>query len=202
MNDSPISVHGTSCDPISGAHITQTYINYNPDNLNEKALPTSDLNTSCSSNKLPSPCSSSINEDRDDTNLHRFSKAVESTPRVILDNNESYSCRIYLNEDDALNSTIRSSTINPNEIKIKDNMNENRFYSSSEDDECRYPVTDTEELSDSILNDRDESNIPREQSSSSSDEYYTSRDSLVSDSEADGIVTFLDNSNNEVRNNK
>lgn len=205
MNDSSTtSVHGTSCDPITRAHITQTYINYTPDNLDGKSLPTSDLNTSCNSvfesEKLSLPCPSNINEDRDDTNLNKFSKGVQSVPQVIIDNDGLYSCRIYINENDAPNSTMCNSTINPNEIKIEGNTNENRFYSSSEDDECR--VTDTEELSDSILNDRDQSNIAREQSSSSSDDYYTSRDSLVSDSEADGIVTFLDNSNNEVRNNK
>lgn len=206
MNDSSTSMHGTSCDPITGAHITQTYINYTSDNLDEKSLPTGDLNTSCNSmfesEKLSLPCPSNINEDGDDTNLYRFSKGFQSVPQVILDNDGRYSCRIYINEDDATKSAMCSSTMNPNEIKIEGNINENRFYSSSEDDECRYPVTDTEELSDSILNDRDQSNIPREQSSSSSDDYYTSRDSLVSDSEADGIVTFLDNSNNEVRNNK
>lgn len=203
MNDSPTSMRRTSCDPITGAHITQTYINYSSDNLDEKSSPTSDLNISCNSmfgsEKLSLPCPSNANED--DKNLYRFSKGVQSVPQVIPDNDGPYSCRIYINENDATNSAMYSTT-NSNGIKIEGNMNENRFYSSSEDDECRYPVTDTEEFSDSVLIDRDQSNIPREQSSSSSDDYYTSRDSLVSDSEADGIVTFLDNSNNEVRNNK
>lgn len=77
----------------------------------------------------------------------------------------------------------------------------NRPYSSSEDDECycKYSNADIDELSDNILNDHHQTIHLRIRNNGSSYNYYSSGESLLSDFEADGIVTFLDKSNNKVR---
>lgn len=74
-------------------------------------------------------------------------------------------------------------------------------YSSSEDDECycKYSNVDIDELSDSNLNDHHQPIHHRVRSNGSSYNCYSSGESLVSDFESDGIVTFLDKSNTKVR---
>lgn len=203
-----------SCDLVTGAHITHIYINQTPDNLNEKSLDTKllvnvpvEFNTSNStfvSKESSSFYSGSNNSDRDatvnilnNTTSHEYSEVVQPSSQWILDNNGSYSCHICVNDNATLNSVCE--TINIDAIRPKCNADTNYSYSSSEDDEsyCGYSIadiSDIEELSDRILNDGQSSPLIRVKSNGSSHDYNSS-----GDSEADGIVTFLDKSNNEVR---
>lgn len=92
-------------------------------------------------------------------------------------------------------------TINTNEIHAECNIDTNRSTSPLEDNEyyCEYTIADIDEISDGISNDR-QASILRIQSSRRSSFTYSSNESLVSDSEtSNGIVTYLDKSNNEVR---
>jgi len=214
QNDSHIKMNVTSCDLVTGAHITHIYINQTPDNLNEKSLNTKllvnepvDFNTSNStfaSNESSSLYSSSINDGRDavvnilnNETPYEYSKVVQSS-QLILDNNGSYSCHICVNDNAALNSVCE--TINSDSIRPVCNADTNNYnYPSSEDDE-RYSIadiSDIDELSDNILNDRQSSPLREQtkvQTNGSSHGYNSS-----GDSEADGIVMFLDKRNNEVR---
>lgn len=210
QHDSQINMNITSCDIVTGAHITHIYIKQTPDDLGEKPFDSKllinvpvGLNTSDStySPKESQSLYSDISNDSKDTVVKtlndstpiRYSDVVKSSQSV-LDDSGTYSCHICINDDSLLNSVC--DTINTNGsggVECNDN-------DLSEDDEyyCRYSSADIDELSDSNLNDRQLSPL-RVQSNDSSYEYYSSSDSLVSDSEADGIVTFLNKSNNEVR---
>lgn len=216
QNDSHIKMNVTSCDLITGAHITHIYINQTQDNLNEKSLDTKllvnepiELNTSNSTfapKESSSLYSSSINDCRDaavnilnNETPYEYSKVVQSS-QLILDNNGSYSCHICVNDKTALNSMRK--TINTDSIRPVYNSDTNYIYPSSEDDEsyCGYSIadiSDIDELSDSILNDRQSSPLwehTKVQTNGSSHGY-----NYCGDSEAGGIVTFLDKRNNEVR---
>jgi len=198
-------------------NITHTYINQTQDNLNEQPLDTKlfvnvpiELNTSNSTfaSKESSSLinSNSINDDRDglvnisnNKTPYEYSKVVQSS-QLILDNNESYSCHICVNNNADLNSV--RETINTDTIHPVCNADTNYTYPSSDDDEsyCGYSIADIneiDELSDNILNDRLTSPLreqTRLQTNGSSHDYNSS-----GDSEADGIVTFLDKRNNKVR---
>ncbi|XP_022174103.1 leucine-rich repeat flightless-interacting protein 2 isoform X1 [Myzus persicae] len=214
QNDSHIKMNVTSCDLITGAHITHIYINQTQDNLNEKSLDTKllvnepiELNTSNSTfapKESSSLYSSSINDCRDaavnilnNETPYEYSKVVQSS-QLILDNNGSYSCHICVNDKTALNSMRK--TINTDSIRPVYNSDTNYIYPSSEDDEsyCGYSIadiSDIDELSDSILNDRQSSPLwehTKVQTNGSSHGY-----NYCGDSEAGGIVTFLDKRNNE-----
>jgi len=218
MNDSHIKMNVTSCDLVTGAHITHIYINQTPDTLNEKSLDAKllvnvpvEFNTSNStftSKESSSLYSDSVNnaDGRDavvnilnNVTPYEYSKVVHSS-QLILDNNESYSCHICINDNTDLNSVCEN--FNTDAIRPVCDAETNYTYLSSEDDDsyCAYSIadiSDIDELSDNNLNDRQSSPL-REQTSvqinGSSPGYNSS-----CDSEADGIVTFLDKCNNEVR---
>jgi len=215
MNDSHIKMNVTSCDLVTGAHITHIYINQTPDNLNEKSLDTKLLvngpiefnksNSTFASKESSSLYSSSINDGRDavvnilnNATPYEYSKVVQSS-QLRLDNNGSYSCHICVNDNAALNSVCE--TINTDVTRPVCDADTNYTYRSSEDDEsyCGYSIadiSDIDDLSDNILNDRQSSPLreqTRVQTNGSSHGYNSS-----GDSEADGIITFLDKRNNEV----
>lgn len=197
-------------------NITHIYINQTQDNFNEQPLDTKllvnvpiELNTSNSTfaSKESSSLinSDGINDDRDgvvnisnNKTPYEYSKVVQSS-QLILDNNESYSCHICVNNNADLNSVCETIT---NAIHPVCNADTNYTYPSSDDDEsyCGYSIADIndiDELSDNILNDRITSPLreqTRVQTNGSSHDYNSS-----GDSEADGIVTFLDKCNNKVR---
>lgn len=215
MNDSHVKMNVTSCDLVTGAHITHIYINQTPDNLNEKSLDTKLLvngpvefnksNSTFAFKESSSLYSNSINDSRaavvnilDKTTPYEYSNVVQSS-QLILDNNRSYSCHICVNDNAALNSECE--TINTDAIRPICNNDTNYTYPSSEDDEsyCGYSIadiSDIDELSHNILNDRQSSPL-REQTkvqTNGSSHGYNS----CGDSETDGIVKFLDKRNNEV----
>lgn len=210
MNDNRINMNVKSCNMVTGAHITHIYINQSPDNVNEKSLDSKLLvnipvelhssNSNFASKESASLYSGNINEGKNavvkvlnDSTSCEYSKVFESSP-LILDTNETYSCHICINDNDTLNSM--GETVKPNSVHTE--YIAETSCSLSEDDECysKYSIADIDELvSDSVLNDGEPSILSNE----SSYEYYSSNDSLVSDSEADGIVMFLDKSNIEVR---
>lgn len=201
-----------SCNMVTGAHITHIYINQSSDNVNEKSLDSKLLvnipvelhssNSTYASKESPSLCSENINEGKDavvkvlnDSTSYEYSKVFETSP-LILDTNETYSCHICINGNNTLN--LIGETLKPI-VGVHTDYKAETSCSLSEDDECysKYSITDIDDLvSDSaLLNDGELSIL----SNGSSYEYYSSKDSLVSDSEADGIVMFLDKSNIEVR---
>ncbi|CAH1732660.1 leucine-rich repeat flightless-interacting protein 2 isoform X1 [Aphis gossypii] len=217
MNDSHIKMNVTSCDLVTaGAHITNIYINQTSDNLNEKSLDAKLLvnvpvefnttNSTFTSKESPSLSSSSVNSavGRDavvnilnSVTPCEYSKVVHSS-QLILDNNGSYSCHICVNDNTALNSVCEN--FNSDAIHPLCNTETNYSYFSSDDDDgyCAYSIadiSDIDELSDNILSDHQSSPL-REQTElqiiGSSHDYNSS-----CDSEADGIVTFLDKRNNE-----
>lgn len=215
MNDSHIKMNVTPCDLDTGAHITHTYINQTTDNLNEKSLDTklfingpvefNKSNSTFVSKESSSLYSNSINDGRDvvvnilnNATPYEYSKVIQSS-QLRLDDNRSYSCHISVNENATLNSVCE--TINSNTIRPSCNVDTNYTYSSSEDDEsyCGYSIadiSDLDDLSDNILNDRQSSPLReqmRVQTNGSSHGYNSS-----GDSEADGILMFLDKRNNEV----
>lgn len=203
----------TPHDLVTGAHITHIYINQTSDTLNERSLDNKLLintpvefgtsQSSLASKELPS-YSGTINNGEDavveilsNSSPYEYAKVIQSS-QIILDNNGTYSCHICINDNDTLNSVCE--TVNTNSARTECYADINRSYPSSDDDEtyCRYSVTDIDELSDTILNDRQLifNKIPR---NSSSNDCYSNGDSVVIDSEADGIVTYLGKSNDEVR---
>lgn len=203
----------SSCDLDTGAHITHIYINQTPDKLNEKSLnellvsvPV-EYNTSNSTFAFhESPSLYSGNDDGknvvekilNNSTPYKYSKIIQSS-QFMVDNKGTYSCRICINDNETLNSV--NETINTNGIPTECNNDTNRSTSPLEDNEyiCEYTIADIDEISDGILNDGRPS-ILRIQSSRRSSFTYSSNESLVSDSEtSNGIVTFLDKSNNEVR---
>jgi len=218
MSGSHFKMNVTSCDLVTGANITHIFINQTTDILNEKSLDTKlpvdvsiELNTSNStsaSKKSSSLYSGSFNGGRDavmsilnDETPYEYSKIVQPSQLILpIDNNESHSCQICVNENAALKSVCEA--FNTDTIRPECNTNTNYTYPSSEDDEnyCGYSIadiSDIDELSDSILNGCQSSPLreqTRVQTNDSSHGYNSS-----GDSEADGIVMFLDKRNNEVR---
>lgn len=204
----------SSCDLITGAHITHIYINQTPDKLNETPLDTKILvsvpveyNTSNSTfafNESPSLYSgndgkNAVEKILNNSTSYEYSKVIQPS-QFIVDNKGTYSCRICINDNDTLNSV--NKTINTDGIRTECNNDTNRSTSPLEDNEyyCEYTFADIDEISDGILNDRRPSILRIQSSRRSSFTYYSSNESLVSDSEtSNGIVTFLDKSNNEVR---
>lgn len=214
MNHNHVDMNVTPHDLVTGAHITHVYINQTPDTLNGKSLDDKLLinapvgfDTSQSSYALKEPSSSlysgSISEGKgavvdilSNSTPYEYAKIIQS-PQFILDNNGTYSCHICINDNDTLNSGC--GTINTNGARTECTA-DNRSYLSSDDDGsyCRYSVTDIDELSDNILNDRQPS-PNRVLKNTSSYDCYSIGDSVVIDFEADDIVTFLGKSNDEVR---
>lgn len=192
------------------ARSTHAYLNHAPDDLNEMPLdtkllvPAVDINTQCME-KLPLlQCSGNTN-DKDNAIPYKYSEVIQSASQIILNTNETHSCNIFKNKDDAQNP-ICNNTLNANkaETELLDvNTNYNCPFSSSEDGKCfcnRYSISNVDELLNGCyLNDHAHPSISGVRSSVSSDSYYSSRESLSSDSKSDGIVTFLDRSNIEVR---
>lgn len=215
MNDRH-SMNVSSCDLVTGAHITHIYINPTPDKLNEKSLDTKllvsvpvEFNTSSSTfafSESPSLYSGNNNDDKDaveelinSSTPYKYSE-VNKTSQLIIDNKGTYSCHICINDNKTLNSV--NETVNTKGIRAEFNNDTNRTLSPLEDNDyyCEYTVADIDEISDGILNDRRPSILRIQSSRRSSYTYYSSNDSLVSDSETNnGIVSFLDKSNNEVR---
>lgn len=203
------------CDLVTGAHITHIYINQTPNKLNEKSLDTKILvsvpveyNTSDATfafNESPSLYSgnddgkNSVELILNNSTPHEYSKVIQSS-QFIVENKGKYSCRICINDNETLNSV--NETINTDGIRTECNNDTNRSTSPLENNEyyCEYTFADIDEISDGILNDRQSSILRLQSSRRSSFTYYSSNESLVSDSEtSNGIVTFLDKSNNEVR---
>lgn len=219
MNDSHIKINVTSCDLVTaGAHITNIYINQTSDNLNEKSLDAKLLvnvpvefnttNSTFTSKESPSLNSISVNSavGRDavvnilsSVSPCEHSKVVHSS-QLILDNNGSYSCHICVNDNTALNSVCENFNSDAIHPLCNAETNYSNFSSDDDDGYCAYSIadiSDIDKLSDNILSDRQSSPL-REQTKlqviGSSHDYNSS-----CDFEADGIVTFLDKLNNEVR---
>jgi len=216
MNDNHIKMNVTPCDLDTGAHITHIYINQTPDNLSEKSLDTklfingpvefNKSNSTFVSKESSSLYSNSINDGRDvvvnNATPYEYSKVIQSS-QLRLDDNGSYSCHISVNENAALNSVCETinTEINTDTIRPLCNADTNFTYLSSEDDESYggysiADISDIDDLSDNILNDRQSSPLREQikvQTNGSSHVYNSSVDS-----ETDGILMFLDKSNNEV----
>lgn len=214
MDNNQTIKNRTPCDLVTcKARSTCAYLNHAPDDLNEITLdtkllvnvPADEINMPCMDKLRLLQCPGNTN-DKDDAMPYKYSEVIQSASQIILDSNETHSCNIFKNEDYAQNP-ICNNTLNANETETElldvCNTNNNCPFSSSEDKKCfcnRYPVSDVDKFSNGCyLNDHGHSSISGVQSSVSSDSYYSSRESLSSGSKSDGIVTFLDQSNIEVR---
>lgn len=215
MNRNHIKKNITPHNLVTGAHITHIYINQTSNTLNEKSLDDKLLDTapiefgtsrSSLASKEPQSLYSGSNNDGKDAVMeilnnstsHEYAKVIQS-PQFVLDNDGTYTCHICINDNDTLLKSV-CGTINTNDARTECNVDTNRSHPSSDDDGsyCRYSVTDIDELSDNILNDRQQSSNKVQRNNSCCD-YYSSGDSVVIDSEADGIVAFLGKINDEVR---
>lgn len=196
----------TSRDLVAGTHITHIYINQTPDSFNEKpsdldakllvgvpiAYNQSDLSM------IPNGISlytDNVNDDKDavvtilnDSNANTYK--CSKSPELILENNETYSCHICINDNDTLNSACKTMTDNGNNIDCNgdaNNLSENEYY-------CKYSITDIDELSNNVSDD-----YTKSQYNDNNYGYYSSGDSSTSDTGTDEIVTLRDKSNNNVR---
>lgn len=204
--DSQINMNITSCDIVSEAHITHIYIKQTQDDFNEKSFDSKwiinvpvGLNTSNSTSKKPTALYLDSNNDSKDTVVKilngstpiKYSEVIKSSQSV-LDDSGTYSYNICVN-DNSLPDSICDTTNGNAGVECSDN-----YLSENEEYYCKYSVTNIDELSNSNLNDCQPSPLGI-QSNDSSYGYYSSSDSLVSDSEADRILTFLNKSNDQVR---
>lgn len=187
---------------LGGVHVTHVYINPSPDGADGKPPPNRDPRFALV--EPPTEATGTPVAFGEHTNACDAVLNLSS----LVDDGGTYSCRIRVNSADT-DSSLRDHVVTTPMTNADDrgtragldvNANRNGSCASSEDDSCcRYSVADIDELSEDYLNVCEQSAVLRVPSNGSSCDYYSSRDSLVSDSEADGIVTFLDKSNGEVR---
>lgn len=216
MSDShQTNVNMASSNKVSEAHTTCVYINHTSENVNGNLLDTKllvnvpiefDTFDSISTSKTSPLYIDSINagEDAavnrlDEPSAYEFPDDTQS-PQLILDNNRKYSCLICVNDNNTLNSVFEAVKYS-NGTNAECNNGRHHPNSSLEENEYsrRYSTADIDELPDCNFDDCQLS-IVKVQNNSFSYDYFSSSNSSVSVSEADGeVLRFLDESNIEVR---